>query len=87
MTEIGSFEARTHFSDVLRRVALGEEFVVTVRGKPVAHLTPPSGEMEHGKVEALLQELGDFRIRISERGGVLKAGESYKDLAREGLKS
>lgn len=83
MTEIGSFEAKTHFGDLLRRVARGEQFVVTMRGKPVARLSPAP---KSGDVAGLLEELRDFRSQIAQRGGVLSEGETYKDLAREGLK-
>ena len=40
MTSIGAFEAKTHFSQLLERVARGEEIVITRRGKPVAVLAP-----------------------------------------------
>lgn len=38
-TEIGVRELRNEVSDVLRRVEAGEEFVVTVRGRPVARVS------------------------------------------------
>ena len=39
MIKIGSFEAKTHFSDLLKRVKNGEEILITNRGKIVAKLT------------------------------------------------
>jgi prevent-host-death family protein len=39
-TEIGAFEAKTKFSEILRKAHQGEHFTVTVRGKPVARLVP-----------------------------------------------
>lgn len=39
MIKIGSFEAKTHFSDLLKRVKSGEEILITNRGKIVAKLT------------------------------------------------
>lgn len=49
ITHIGSFEAKTHFSELLERVRHGEEFIVTRRGKPIARLG--SGEVrEHRPV-------------------------------------
>jgi len=39
MTEIGVMEAKTHFSDLLKRVESGESFVITKHGKPVAMLS------------------------------------------------
>lgn len=88
MTTIGSFEARTHFSDLLRRVENGgEQFVLTVRGKPVAVLGPVATERDAEQdLAALLGELREFRARVAARGGpVLRPGETWKSFAREGL--
>ena len=86
MEQIGAFEARTHFSDLLRRVEKGEEFLVTVRGRPVASLTAPeTGELARSVADVL----GDFsllRQGIVKRGAVLGEGEAWKDLSRDGLK-
>ena len=38
--EIGIFEAKTHLSEILRRVRRGERFVITNRGEPIAELGP-----------------------------------------------
>ncbi|MFM8608480.1 MAG: type II toxin-antitoxin system Phd/YefM family antitoxin [Hyphomicrobiales bacterium] len=38
--EIGAYEAKTHLPRILREVAAGQSFTITVRGKPVAELTP-----------------------------------------------
>ena len=40
-TQIGSFEAKTKLSELLRRVDQGERFTITVRGRVVAELAPP----------------------------------------------
>jgi len=40
-TEIGSFEAKTKFSQLLRKVEEGETFTITLRGRVVAELVPP----------------------------------------------
>jgi antitoxin (DNA-binding transcriptional repressor) of toxin-antitoxin stability system len=40
-TEIGAFEAKTHFSDLLRRVEQGEHFIITRHGRPVAEISKP----------------------------------------------
>jgi prevent-host-death family protein len=39
-TEIGAFEAKTKFSELLRKVEQGERFTITLRGKAVAQLSP-----------------------------------------------
>ena len=40
-TEIGAFEAKTKFSEILRKVSQGERFTVTLRGRVVAVIAPP----------------------------------------------
>lgn len=40
MTEVGVHEAKTHLSKLLRRVAAGEEIVITSGGRPAARLVP-----------------------------------------------
>ena len=41
-TDVGAFEAKTKLPELLRRVAAGERFTVTNRGRPVAEIVPPS---------------------------------------------
>jgi len=38
MITVGAFEAKTHLSNLLERVAEGEEVIITKHGKPVARL-------------------------------------------------
>ena len=38
MITVGAFEAKTHLSTLLDRVAAGEEVIITKHGKPVARL-------------------------------------------------
>jgi len=38
--EIGAYEAKTHLPRLLREVAAGQSFTITLRGKPVAQLGP-----------------------------------------------
>lgn len=40
MRTIGAFEAKTHLSALLERVAQGESFTITRHGHPVAQLVP-----------------------------------------------
>lgn len=87
MPEIASFEAKTHFSDLLRRVThQGEKFVVTVRGKPAAVIGPVEGAKLNAEgLNELLGELRAFRAKVSARGSILKPGETWNDFGREGL--
>lgn len=86
MEEIGSHEARIHFGELLRRVESGEEFLVTMRGRPIASLTRVVARHQPQSVANILADFRALRKKIAERGPILQAGETWKDLAREGLK-
>ena len=70
---IGSFEAKTHFSQVMEKTEQGEDYIVTRRGKPIAKIIPYKEEPEMTFKEAVeqLQEMrklyrgkpGSFNIR------------------------
>lgn len=42
MVEVNTHEAKTRLSELLRRVAAGEEIVIARAGKPIARLVPIS---------------------------------------------
>ena len=42
MTEIGVHEAKTHLSNLLKRVENGESFSITKKGKVIAVVLPPN---------------------------------------------
>lgn len=55
------YEAKTHFSDLIERVANGEEIVISRRGKPVARLAPiPGREIKFGVLKGKLRVPSDF---------------------------
>ena len=39
--EVGTYEAKTHFSKLLEEVQSGTKIIVTRHGKPVAEISPP----------------------------------------------
>ena len=43
MPQVGTFEAKTHLSQLLEQVERGEEITLTKRGVPVATLAPVEG--------------------------------------------
>ena len=52
MIEIGAFDAKTHLSSLLDKVARGEEVLITRRGQPVARLVPAAkAGQERSKAE------------------------------------
>lgn len=58
MNKVNVHEAKTRFSQLLRRVATGEEITIANRGVPVARLVPvPAGETT--------RRLGFFRGKIT----------------------
>ena len=46
MRTVGAFEAKTHLSELLRAVERGETVIISRHGKPVAKLTPVSGDTQ-----------------------------------------
>lgn len=64
MAEIGAFEAKTHFSQLLARATRGEAFTITHRGRPVARLVPFQDAPDQAKARAAYE-------RMRERAGGL----------------
>ena len=67
MIEIDAFEATNQLSALLDRVELGEVFVITRHGKPIAKLVPDTGEIDRSQASAASQ-------RIRARAQKIKAG-------------
>ena len=49
MIKVGAFEAKTHFSALLDRVAAGEEVLITKHGKPIARLIGAAANDKTGR--------------------------------------
>ena len=81
MTTLKAVEAKSHFSEILDRASKGEEFIVTRRGEPVVRVIPFS-KHSTADVKELLAELREFRKASTP---VRNPGESWNDIAREGL--
>ena len=58
MIKIGSFEAKTHFSEILKRVKKGNEILITNRGKIVAKLI--SCEEEGPNPKLFIKRIREF---------------------------
>ncbi|MFA7324943.1 MAG: type II toxin-antitoxin system prevent-host-death family antitoxin [Candidatus Nanopelagicales bacterium] len=73
---VGVFEAKTKLSELLDRVAEGEEVIITKRGVPVAYLS--NIEDRRARTQAALAALRELRKQV-------KPGpESIKELIEEG---
>jgi prevent-host-death family protein len=58
MSSVNIHEAKTHLSQLLRRVASGEEITISNAGKPVARLVPIAG----AKKRRLGTDQGAFEV-------------------------
>ena len=88
MTSIGLFEAKTHLSALAKRVADGEEIIVTDRGRPVMKLVPvdmrPATNAEDyaRKVEALRLQAIAWRKAQGQEPVSLEEALSWRDEGR-----
>jgi prevent-host-death family protein len=77
---VGAYEAKTHFSELLERVAAGEQITITRHGAPVARLVPfhpgSSEEQRQAAIVAMRQLASRNRL----------GGLSVKALIAEGRK-
>ena len=64
MITVGAFEAKTHLSSLLDRVAAGEEVVITKHGKPVARLVSAS-RVDRERVNDAYEKLKLLRKRTT----------------------
>jgi prevent-host-death family protein len=78
MKEIGAFEAKNKFSQLLDWVESGEEIRITRHGKEVARLVPASGAFNREAARSAAE-----RIRAMSKGVTL-GGLKIKDLINEG---
>jgi prevent-host-death family protein len=64
MITVGAFEAKTHLSSLLDRVAEGEEVVITKHGKPVARLVS-AAQIDRERVNQAFEKLKLLRKRTT----------------------
>ena len=77
MITVGAFEAKTHLSMLLDRVAAGEEVVITKHGKPVARLVSAQA-IDTERVSTAFEQLKALRK------GTTLDGLSWRELRDEG---
>lgn len=77
MITVGAFEAKTHFSALLEKVAAGEEVVITKHGKPVARLVNATA-VDQADVDDAVAQLRRLRKKTT------LGGLSWKQLRDEG---
>ena len=77
MIKVGAFEAKTHLSSLLDKVAQGEDILITRRGLPVARLVP-AGQAQRARTESVIEELRVLRT------GMKLDGLDWKELREKG---
>ena len=78
MREVGAFEAKSKFGQLLDQVEHGEEIVITRRGKAVAKLVPAEPGFDRDKARRAVAGI----LALSK--GVTLGGLNIKDLINEG---
>lgn len=79
METVGAFEAKTHLSSLLERVAKGESFTITRHGTPVARLMPVQTHDQLDRDAALeqLKVFGKGRTLADDWKELRDAGRRY----------
>jgi len=78
LNTVGTFEAKTHLSELLDRVANGDEITITRNGKPIARLVPIDSARAADRREVAR------RIDKARRGVKLGPGLTIRKLIDEG---
>ena len=78
MESIGAFEAKTHLSSLLDRVAKGEKITITRHGVPAAVLVPVGVAQDQLSHREIVEGMRDLRKRV-------KPGKmSIREMVNEG---
>ncbi len=78
MKTIGTYEAKSHWSQLLKRVSRGEKVLITRRGRAIAMLVP-YGRRQRDHVLKAIQAMKELR-----KGNVLGDDLTIRDLIEEG---
>ena len=81
MLSVGIFEAKARLSQLIERVAQGEEVLVTRHGKPVARLVGAEASSDAWALAEWAAELRTFR-RVVDRGA--RPGSTLAELIAAG---
>jgi prevent-host-death family protein len=71
---IGTFEAKTHFSEIIEEVQKGNDYIITKRGKPVARIIPFVQETVQRK--DIVQELFQYQKKNDTSFDIISAIKS-----------
>jgi prevent-host-death family protein len=71
MESVGAYEAKTHLTQLLERVAKGERITITKHGVPVATLQPADSAKKQ-PVREIINQLKSFRSRHRIEGPTIR---------------
>jgi prevent-host-death family protein len=77
-SQVGAFEAKTHFAQLLDRVEQGETIVITRHGRVVAKLAPAVDDDRRARAEAAAA------LILDNSKGMTLGGLSWRELREEG---
>ncbi len=78
MDRIGAYEAKTHLSQLLDRVAAGESLTITRHGRPVARLVPVD-EDDRARARAAARRILERRKRLPQRVSIAELIETIHE--------
>ena len=82
--DVGSFDAKTYFAELLRNIAEGKTIRITKNGKPVAIMQSPQKAANTETLNAV-RRLREIRDNIVSKSGSITVDE-IKQLRDEGRK-
>jgi prevent-host-death family protein len=71
---IGTFDAKTHFSEIIEEVQKGKNYTITKRGKPVAKIIPFSDDNHLRK--DIITQLFKYQSLSNDKFNILEAIKS-----------
>jgi prevent-host-death family protein len=79
MIKIGSFDAKTHFSDIIQKANKGEEYLITKNGKPMARILPPEtgGNIIKESAARILKRRAKYTSSQKEIRSFIEEGRKY----------
>lgn len=81
--EIGTFEAKNRLSELLDKVELGEEIVITRRGRPVAKIVPVTRPPDAERARLAAQRIRELAKEMNLGPFDWEEWKKYRDEGRE----
>jgi prevent-host-death family protein len=79
---VSAFAAKTHLSRLLHSVEMGQQFLITRHGKPVARLVPADAGPARPALHRLVHDYRTFRAATQENPDTLVDVRELRDAGR-----